>query len=376
MQFLAEDIGEVLNSFDMRISAAEGNVRNLQVQEQEMLGELKGFEQGVRECENRLRVVADRQKKLLATKRVLDERRDGCNSISQVDTSGLEREREDRLAVMVSLQQEIERLVVSINSANGELDVATEEKKAFDKKYAELKKKIDRLNDCARSAQGRVDEIKKKLEACRQRVLKKEKALDDAKADLERNVQSYEAKEAHARSESATRLGERWNGEAIPLADKETADKMKAVISSKKNLLQKGLVEAGLQGRTKEDFTAEIAVKDRDYQALYQKYSDLYEVVDNLETDYKERMAAWNQLLKNCKKTVRTMFNFYLQKKGFSGDLKFSDESSTLHIICQTDNKDKKTRCDDVRQLSGGERSYTTLSFLMALGHVVCMHTA
>ena len=35
------------------------------------------------------------------------------------------------------------------------------------------------------------------------------------------------------------------------------------------------------------------------------------------------------------------------------------------------DNSNDGTRVKDVRQLSGGERSYTTLCLLLALGHVI-----
>jgi hypothetical protein len=38
----------------------------------------------------------------------------------------------------------------------------------------------------------------------------------------------------------------------------------------------------------------------------------------------------------------------------------------------QTDNTDGTTRCKDVRNLSGGERSFTTLCLLLSLRHVVC----
>ena len=42
-----------------------------------------------------------------------------------------------------------------------------------------------------------------------------------------------------------------------------------------------------------------------------------------------------------------------------------------MKIECQTDNFDENTQCTDVKQLSGGERSFTTLCLLLALGHVI-----
>ena len=54
-----------------------------------------------------------------------------------------------------------------------------------------------------------------------------------------------------------------------------------------------------------------------------------------------------------------------------SGTVDFDHESNLLKIVLQTDNFDENTQRDDVKQLSGGERSFATLCLLLALGHVI-----
>lgn len=49
----------------------------------------------------------------------------------------------------------------------------------------------------------------------------------------------------------------------------------------------------------------------------------------------------------------------------------FDHSQKTLTLRCQVDNFDDNTQRDDVKQLSGGERSFTTLCLLLALGHVI-----
>uniref|UniRef100_A0A7S1GII4 RecF/RecN/SMC N-terminal domain-containing protein n=1 Tax=Cyclophora tenuis TaxID=216820 RepID=A0A7S1GII4_CYCTE len=56
-----------------------------------------------------------------------------------------------------------------------------------------------------------------------------------------------------------------------------------------------------------------------------------------------------------------------LNKKGSSGELKFDHKEGTLDLVVQKDSNDD-SQTDDVKALSGGERSYTTLSLLLALG--------
>ena len=49
----------------------------------------------------------------------------------------------------------------------------------------------------------------------------------------------------------------------------------------------------------------------------------------------------------------------------------FNHTDGTLRLICQTDNFDATSLTEDVKQLSGGERSFATLCLLLALGHVI-----
>ena len=95
--------------------------------------------------------------------------------------------------------------------------------------------------------------------------------------------------------------------------------------------------------------------------------------------------------MKHASSVVAASFDQYMQKKGFSGSVVFNHEEGTLTIQARPDNLDELTQVEDIRQLSGGkccqlvclrdslrvmapilgERSFTTLSLLLALGHVI-----
>lgn len=45
-------------------------------------------------------------------------------------------------------------------------------------------------------------------------------------------------------------------------------------------------------------------------------------------------------------------------------------------MTVQTDSRNEKCKADDVRNLSGGERSYTTFCLMLALDHVVRLTAA
>jgi ubiquinone/menaquinone biosynthesis C-methylase UbiE len=46
-------------------------------------------------------------------------------------------------------------------------------------------------------------------------------------------------------------------------------------------------------------------------------------------------------------------------------------QAKTLHMIVQKDNTDESTQSNNVKELSGGERSFATLSLLLALGESI-----
>jgi chromosome segregation ATPase len=60
-------------------------------------------------------------------------------------------------------------------------------------------------------------------------------------------------------------------------------------------------------------------------------------------------------------------FNEILNRKGSSGSIEFNHEDKTLDLVVQKDSS-QASQTKDVKALSGGERSFTTLSLLLALG--------
>ena len=133
----------------------------------------------------------------------------------------------------------------------------------------------------------------------------------------------------------------------------------------------KGKADAGLEGRSKviiADRYAKAALDYKESSALWQKLTEEYEI--HLD-DFHLRKSMWSLKLKSNAKVISKNFDTYLQSKGFAGKVKFDHKNHTLHLTCQTDNTNDESRVSDVRQLSGGERSYTTLCLLLALGHVV-----
>ena len=148
-------------------------------------------------------------------------------------------------------------------------------------------------------------------------------------------------------------------------------NRLSAKIISLQKQVEKGRREAGLEGRTKTIVSEALMRAKDDLRLSSSMYTRLSEELAEHRQDAKDRQALWKSKLEQNAKTIKSYFHKYLQKKGFEGKVVFKHRDKTLHLECQTDNTNEATKVKDVRQLSGGERSYTTLCLLLALGHVV-----
>ncbi len=71
---------------------------------------------------------------------------------------------------------------------------------------------------------------------------------------------------------------------------------------------------------------------------------------------------------------IRAMhyFGAFLKQKDYDGKLKFNHSTEELVIEVRADSQTQHSEAtSNARQLSGGERSYTTVCFIMALWKVI-----
>merc|ERR1711998_773203 len=92
---------------------------------------------------------------------------------------------------------------------------------------------------------------------------------------------------------------------------------------------------------------------------------------EGLKKDNRNRWKKFKKIREFIGSMVDTQFDELLQQKGQSGSVEMHHETETLHITWQKDNQDEASQQESVMNLSGGERSYTTLALLLAIGEVI-----
>jgi chromosome segregation ATPase len=103
-------------------------------------------------------------------------------------------------------------------------------------------------------------------------------------------------------------------------------------------------------------------------QGKVEQIKQIDETSENLKKDMQQRKKRWRQFRTHIATTTDQRFDEILNLKGSSGEIEFDHVGNQLHLVVQKDAKDANSQQKDVKALSGGERSYTTIALLLALG--------
>jgi structural maintenance of chromosomes protein 6 len=98
------------------------------------------------------------------------------------------------------------------------------------------------------------------------------------------------------------------------------------------------------------------------------------ELKQRLEGMLDERKRQLGQMERETENMVRSLFQFYMRKRKNNGSIRLDRDAKTLQMSVKffhhADAADKGSKgFTDMKSLSGGEKSFTLSSFLLALGH-------
>ncbi|KAL0078931.1 P-loop containing nucleoside triphosphate hydrolase protein [Phycomyces blakesleeanus] len=93
------------------------------------------------------------------------------------------------------------------------------------------------------------------------------------------------------------------------------------------------------------------------------------ELIKKMNTALKDRMKNWDDFYMYITLAAKGHFAYYLHKRGDTGQLRFDQKKETLEIKVSTGDQVRKgsKRQKDSRSLSGGEKSFSQISLLLAL---------
>ena len=105
------------------------------------------------------------------------------------------------------------------------------------------------------------------------------------------------------------------------------------------------------------------------YASLINKVDELSETIRAIEFQLKYRKKGFLQMRGAISRSTSHHFAFRLSTRGFFGKLVFDHKESTLQIMVNpnSSNESDEGGIRDIKTLSGGEKSYCTVSLVLAL---------
>lgn len=369
---------------DMTVYAAtlRAEWEQLKQEMNECTAELRGINERknagdaeIRRCESAYRTNADAIRRHARQKTDADNELLEVQASGRIDTSDLEREQEELHGAIDTVAFEMDRKQQELDVLLDQIRHAKAEETAAAKRKREVEIEIDNVSNAfEKLVNRRADAMKRKdaLQAAYDRAVRE---LEVCEAEVNRQV--AQCKEKVELAEEKTKdLIEKWDGQPVPLTDRETTTSIERKIAKLRADWEEGMRKVNLAGYTQEILVERYNIANTAYKTLKKNVKEALENTEQV-TRYKDELVAkWEQSYNNALAKTNSAFQHYAHRQGAAGRVVIDPEKEEMSLVVAMDASDPKSQQADVRNLSGGERSYVTLCLLLALGHVVSAHTA
>mmetsp|Transcript_29485 Transcript_29485/g.33811 ORF Transcript_29485/g.33811 Transcript_29485/m.33811 type:complete len:1212 (-) Transcript_29485:207-3842(-) len=127
-----------------------------------------------------------------------------------------------------------------------------------------------------------------------------------------------------------------------------------------------------LENADDEDAAYEKYVRAKEiFQAKKDQIKEIESSSKQMEDDMSIRRRRWSDFRNYISHFSGIKFDETLNIKGSSGVVKFDHDNEELDLVVQKDSFDESSQQKDVKALSGGEKSFTTIALLLALGETL-----
>lgn len=232
--------------------------------------------------------------------------------------------------------------------------------------------------------QGLIDEINNLWANVREQTARRNKFESKVKS-LESRVRARKTALRVAEEELATQTSQAMSlcPQRIERDERTSIELSEQIEGIERRLKSERARNDGLSEEAIETELLRLRAKFKDAQ---QNLKKLHDYNHQIERGYSERLKSYHNSLREIKRAANTLFGQYLATRGHSGELIFTSDDhgrdqleihvriGDHHVAVDVDDAAGTRRSGtvhhttvDMRSLSGGERSFTTLCFMLAL---------
>ncbi|BDA44494.1 Structural maintenance of chromosomes protein 6 [Coccomyxa sp. Obi] len=285
---------------------------------------------------------------------------------------------------------EIEKLQEAVDLQRSVVDEKTAARAAAAAVWDEAKAAEKAQADANEAGLQRATETQKALEEAINNLQAAKNAVAEEKTKLQKLQHTQES--TRKQLQEILRVVEEISAEAAEVCTEEDAlearRQLKQLWQDTKRARDEAhadelLVRAEMETRMqalKKDITRRERQMGTNLDALKVELERLRDWYDKKHIQYSTSVAAWKRFREaynkrqkkheevrdNVNKELNSQFNRYLKGRNWRGGIKINQEKGTLTILAQQDPNSGRAE-SDLKVLSGGERSFVTVCYLLAL---------
>uniref|UniRef100_A0A6G1RB21 Structural maintenance of chromosomes protein 6 n=1 Tax=Hypotaenidia okinawae TaxID=2861861 RepID=A0A6G1RB21_9GRUI len=346
-KFLSKDVEADIRHLEKEIGKKKAEITAYQQR-------LCSIDNEIRQNEDHLRSHQRHQKQLQIKIRTTNAEivdLENTEEHQSVDIRTLEEEVEENKGKMESVKKDMEQQSRKLEELKSILQ-------ATEKKFEDMKEKIHQVEEIAgpvkdelNQADSEVDSCKRYLQHCEDKqkehlaCIKKHKELLLAKEKV------LEEKTAQARQIYSQRI--------------EVSRTVKSLDAEMNRLRERINSESNRHGNREEIVQQFHDAKER-YEDANSKVRNLKKFINLLEEIMAQRFRIYHQFLRLLSLRCKLYFDHFLRIRACSGKILFDHKNESLSITVQPREEDRAA-LNDMRALSGGERSFSTVCFILSL---------
>ncbi|KFP71985.1 Structural maintenance of chromosomes protein 6, partial [Acanthisitta chloris] len=344
-KFLSQDV-------EAEISHLEKEIENKKAELTASQQHLYSIEKEIRQNEDHLYGHERHQKELQIKMRTTNAEIADLENMEEhqsVDIHILEDEVQENKGKMESVKKDMQLQSRKIEELKSVFQVA-------EKKLEEMKEKLHQVEEVAAPIKDELNQADSELEDSRHRLQHCEDEQKEHLACIRRHKELAAAKEKQL--EETIAQARKIHSERI-----EVSRTVKSLDAEMNRLRERMNAETG-RCRNREEIIQQFHDAKERYEDANHKVKNLKKFIRVLEEIMTERFKVYRQFLRFLSLRCKLSFDNLLRTRGCSGKIVFDHKNETLTISVQPR---EEASLNDVKSLSGGERSFSTVCFVLSL---------
>ncbi|XP_034044240.1 LOW QUALITY PROTEIN: structural maintenance of chromosomes protein 6-like [Thalassophryne amazonica] len=339
----------------------EAEIRHLQGELENQKAQAARFQQQMKKLED------DQRQNDGLLRRAVGEQRNTKDKATklQLELTDLQNVEEPQSEDLQPLEEELQEIVAKISSKRAEFEEArahmAELKASYEEAEQEYRQHKDRMSAIAEEAESVKEELTKnfqEVDRCKHHKAQYDNKrnahlhnIDTLEANLKAKEQELQASVAKASSICPERLEVRRTAKSL---DSEI-NRLKIKITTQQD-----------QQGDREEIIRQYHEALESYKSMNQQIKSLRKFTAKLDSVMTHRLQVYADLRRLLSVRCKYYFNNMLGQRGYTGKMIFDHKSETLTISVQP-GQGGQADLNDTRSLSGGERSFSTVCFVLSL---------